>query len=423
MYPGVTDPHVVGAARLERSIAMRITASRSVKRHPQRPFLALPGPDLGRAQLADAVAARRSHRTFRASPLTLADLATLLHAGYGITGSVRGTPQALRSAPSGGALYPLELYAACHRVDGLDLALYHYDPLRHGLELVRPLAAPVGGELTPYGEALAESAAVVRGDGGVLAVEVQVRRACLPIHVDRGRSRRAEPASRSSGAPSRRRAGRRLLRPRGRRRARRRRNLRGVSLPRARGARSGMRRATARRLAAWLAVGAAAALVAPAVRPLDPTLHPGGEAVALGCLLGAASFVVLARRRISASAFSTLPRQRLLARGLVLTAKSAEEEAIWRALVLGSLVRPLGAPAALAVSTVAVRRRPRGTPRAPRLRAPRDRDPVRPGVSRHGTAAGRDRRPRHVQRARRRRARDRSRHVTFGHWPTQRPGS
>ena len=113
-----------------------------------------------------------------------------------------------------------------------------------------------------------------------------------------------------------------------------------------------MRRATTRRLAAWLAVGAAAALVAPAVRPLDPTLHPGGEAVALGCLLGAASFVVLARRRISASAFSTLPRQRLLARGLVLTAKSAEEEAIWRALVLGSLVRPLGAPAALAVSTV-----------------------------------------------------------------------
>ena len=133
--------------------------------YPQRPFLALPGPDLGRAQLADAVAARRSHRTYQASPLTLADLATLLHAGYGITGSVRGTPQALRSAPSGGLLYPLELYAACHRVDGLDLALYHYDPLRHGLELVRPLAAPVGGELTPYGEALAESAAVVAVTG------------------------------------------------------------------------------------------------------------------------------------------------------------------------------------------------------------------------------------------------------------------
>ncbi len=165
MYPGVTDPHVVGAARLERSIAMRITASRSVKRHPQRPFLALPRPDLGGTQLADAVAARRSHRTFQASSLTLGGLATLLHAGYGVTGSVRGTPQALRSAPSGGALYPLELYAICHRVDGLDLALYHYDPLRHGLELVRPLAAPVGGELTPYGEALAESAAVVAVTG------------------------------------------------------------------------------------------------------------------------------------------------------------------------------------------------------------------------------------------------------------------
>jgi SagB-type dehydrogenase family enzyme len=161
LYPGVTDPYVVGAARLERSIAMRITASRSVRRHPQRPFLPLPAPDLGGATLAEAVAARRSHRTFRASPLTPGDLATLLHAGYGVTGTVDGTTQELRTAPSGGALYPLELYAACHRIEGLDLALYHYDPLRHGLELVRPLGAPLGGELTPYGEVLAESAAVL----------------------------------------------------------------------------------------------------------------------------------------------------------------------------------------------------------------------------------------------------------------------
>ena len=165
LYPGVTDPYVVGAARLERSIAMRVTASRSVKRHPQRPFLALPAPDLGMATLADALVARRSHRTFRAGPLALADLATLLHAGYGITGKVEGTPQELRTAPSGGALYPLEVYAACHRVDELDLALYHYDPLRHGLEPVRPLGAPLGGELTPYGDVLAESAVVLAVTG------------------------------------------------------------------------------------------------------------------------------------------------------------------------------------------------------------------------------------------------------------------
>ena len=79
---------------------------------------------------------------------------------------------------------------------------------------------------------------------------------------------------------------------------------------------------------------------------------PSSEALALGVLAGGAAFVALARRRVAASSFAALPRERLLARGAVLIAKSAEEEAIWRALVLGALVHPLGAAGALAVSTV-----------------------------------------------------------------------
>ena len=83
------------------------------------------------------------------------------HTAYGVTGTVDGTPQAFRAAPSGGALYPLELYAVCHRVEGLEVALYHYDPLLHGLELLGPLTAHAGADLTPYGEVLSDSAAVV----------------------------------------------------------------------------------------------------------------------------------------------------------------------------------------------------------------------------------------------------------------------
>ena len=44
---------------------------------------------------------------------------------------------AARAVPSGGALYPLELFVAALRVDGLEPGLYHFDPLRSCLESVR----------------------------------------------------------------------------------------------------------------------------------------------------------------------------------------------------------------------------------------------------------------------------------------------
>jgi SagB-type dehydrogenase family enzyme len=161
IYAGVTDPRVLGAVRLERSLEMRVTASRSVKRHPQRPFVPLPAANLGTATLADAIVSRRSRRSFGPRPLELSGLATLLYAAYGVTAAIDGTPQALRTVPSGGALFPLELYVVGQRVEGLAPSLFHYDPLRHGLELLRPLASPAGPELSPYAEPLVASAAVV----------------------------------------------------------------------------------------------------------------------------------------------------------------------------------------------------------------------------------------------------------------------
>jgi SagB-type dehydrogenase family enzyme len=162
MYAEIVDPLLLGAARLERSRTMRVTASRSVKRHHHRPFVALPAADLGGTALSSALERRRSVRAFGGRALRLDELATVLHTAYGVTSSIDGTPQALRTVPSGGALYPLELYVACRRVQGVEQALHHYDPLRHGLEVLRPLdPTETLVELSPYHELLASSAAFV----------------------------------------------------------------------------------------------------------------------------------------------------------------------------------------------------------------------------------------------------------------------
>jgi Nitroreductase family len=162
LYPGVVDPFVRGAPLLERSPELRISVTRSVKRHAHLPCVELPAPYPLDTSLADAVGRRRSRRTYGTQPLELRDLATILALAYGVTGALEGTPQALRSVPSGGALFPLELYVAAGNVSGLEPGLFHYDPLRHVLERLRPLDFRSAVEsLTPEPELLGASAAVV----------------------------------------------------------------------------------------------------------------------------------------------------------------------------------------------------------------------------------------------------------------------
>jgi ABC-2 type transport system ATP-binding protein len=111
-----------------------------------------------------------------------------------------------------------------------------------------------------------------------------------------------------------------------------------------------MNRPTLARLSLWALLAVGAALVAPDIAPLDPSVHPIGESLVLGGLVGGAAFLLLARRPLPAAI--ALPRRRLLARGVVLTVKSAEEEALWRALVLGFLIVPFGRVGALAASSL-----------------------------------------------------------------------
>lgn len=82
----------------------------------------------GLGGLAEAFFARRSGRSFSGEPLSLAAAGTLLFAAQGVN-----RRRGFRTAPSAGALYPLEIYLAAGLVEGLSAGVYHYEPVGHGL--------------------------------------------------------------------------------------------------------------------------------------------------------------------------------------------------------------------------------------------------------------------------------------------------
>jgi SagB-type dehydrogenase family enzyme len=59
----------------------------------------------------------------------------MLWAMQGITQPGRGVD--FRTAPSAGALYPVETYLVVHNVEGVDPGVYHYDVQHHQLEQLK----------------------------------------------------------------------------------------------------------------------------------------------------------------------------------------------------------------------------------------------------------------------------------------------
>lgn len=94
----------------------------------------LPPPQVsGGMPLTEALATRRSMRQFAATPLTPAQIGHLCWAAQGITDAEHGK----RTAPSAGALYPIELFLVTAA------GVQHYNPQVHALE------PHLGGDLRP----------------------------------------------------------------------------------------------------------------------------------------------------------------------------------------------------------------------------------------------------------------------------------
>lgn len=81
--------------------------------------------------LESVLQSRRSIRDYAEKPLSLDEAAQLMWAAQGITNE-RGH----RTAPSAGALYPLEVYLLIGEVEGLEAGVYKYLPSGHELLLV-----------------------------------------------------------------------------------------------------------------------------------------------------------------------------------------------------------------------------------------------------------------------------------------------
>ncbi len=125
----------------EGAIVGMMRRLRRVKPYRDFPKIALPREwPASRLGFDEVVAGRRTARGFGAGSVALEQLAKVLALSYGVNRDNAGTPftRPFRTVPSGGALYPLEIYLAAARIEGLQPGLYHYDPEDHALDALRP---------------------------------------------------------------------------------------------------------------------------------------------------------------------------------------------------------------------------------------------------------------------------------------------
>lgn len=109
-----------------------VTARARVSRPSMDEPIKLPPPaEKGTMSVESALGTRRSVREFKGAPLRLAEVSQLLWSAQGVTDAA-----GLRTAPSAGALYPLELHLVVGEVTELPAGVYRYQVGSHQLARV-----------------------------------------------------------------------------------------------------------------------------------------------------------------------------------------------------------------------------------------------------------------------------------------------
>jgi SagB-type dehydrogenase family enzyme len=101
------------------------------KAYPNSRIIKLPEPSISSAKLDDILKKRKSIRNFSRKAITKDQLSYLLWASTGIQRKEMGFEY--RTAPSAGALYPIETYLVINNVEGLSKGVYHYSIKGHFL--------------------------------------------------------------------------------------------------------------------------------------------------------------------------------------------------------------------------------------------------------------------------------------------------
>ncbi len=150
---------------MDRRSVIGLLGSPGAMEHGGASILALPAPRTGGPMpLERALQLRRSVREYSRAALTLEETAQLLWAAQGVT--ARG---GYRTAPSAGALYPLETFLCAGGVEGLAPGVYKYRADRH--DLLRLAEGDARRELASaaLGQACVRNAAVIVAFAAVYA--------------------------------------------------------------------------------------------------------------------------------------------------------------------------------------------------------------------------------------------------------------
>jgi SagB-type dehydrogenase family enzyme len=140
----------IGVNNYRLPMVMGAQANRKLK-EDQQDLIHLPKYKNVNAPIGSVIRSRRSVRKYSGKTMSLEDLATILFYAQGVSGKLHldNMPETaalgkndeieVRTAPSGGGLYPLDLYIIALNIEKLEKGAYLYLPRRHAIKQVKKL--------------------------------------------------------------------------------------------------------------------------------------------------------------------------------------------------------------------------------------------------------------------------------------------